>query len=112
MFLLNNMWMKNKSNVVIVIVALFIISLAIIFIFTINKSDPLDDRLKKIANDFYAEFYYPIIEDQEKYLSHFSDNGININLDNLSKYHFQNLNMIEELEHFNNCDLGETKVII
>lgn len=113
---------KNKKNLVLlgIVVVLIIAIVLIVVFFKGDNKVKLEDRLKEIGTDFYENYYYDqtgsTIEEKEEFLSRFSEIGIKINLDNLSRYKSETNK--DKIESFKNSKTGEacnrdnTRVII
>lgn len=110
---------SKKINILIITV-IFIVVLCIIFFIVFkpknNKSridnNTLQDKLEKIGSDFYENYYYSNVPDEEKTkLSNYRDNGIRINLTNLSVIISMDDNIQNQLKK-DQCDFDQTKIVI
>ena len=110
------------KTVVIAAVVLIVIVVAFILTRTIKPSleSQLDKSLTKMGEEFYTDFYYTEISKNKstaevtEFLEKFSEVGIKVNLDNLSRYNDGKNE--EEITNFKNgdkeCDTSNTKAII
>ena len=85
---------------------------------TAKQKESLETTLKEMGKDFYENYYNDYLkeDEREEALSKFSDTGIKINLDNLSRYNSK-VNEEKVKEFVNNetgeeCDKEKTQVII
>lgn len=105
------------AGVMIILVVAFILTKTI----KPSLEDQLNDSLTKMGEEFYTDFYYTEISKNKSttevsaFLEKFSEVGIKVNLDNLSRYNDgQNK---EEIAKFKNkddkaCNTTNTKAII
>ena len=113
----------NKKAVIIAVsclVVLVVIILAVVLLRKDSQESELTNKLKDMGSDFYEEFYYKQVgsndEERANFLKKYTDLGIKVNLDNLSRYNGQDSEKI--LKEFVNkktkdsCDKYTTQVII
>lgn len=115
---------ENKKRTAIIGVAAFVIlALGVISVtFAFNNQEAiLKDYLKDMGKEFYENLYYDQVEQKnetkkKEFLAKFSEIGIKISLDSLSRYNADKNK--EKLDAFVNkktnehCDTENTKVII
>jgi len=115
---------ENQKKVVFVGLTVIVIVVAIILGFFLLKGKSKEEVLKSYLHDmgieFYENLYYQQIgktDDARKdFLSNFSDIGVKINLDSLSRYNAESNK--EKIEAFKNpktnesCNKENSKVII
>lgn len=117
---------QNKEIVKTVSIgAGLIIVITIIFILTKTVGTSLEDQLnkslEKMGEEFYTDFYYTEISKNKssaevsEFLEKFSDVGIKVNLDNLSRY--KDGKNKDEIAKFKNkegkkCSTTNTKAVI
>lgn len=113
---------KLLKELIIIFVLLVVVGLLIIVLLgkkTYSSSD-MDESLRKMASDFYVNYYYDDIssnkskEEVADYLKQFKDMGIKIDLENLIQYDESNKDKIEEtfVKNGIQCDKEGTKAII
>ena len=119
-------FVKTHKIVCIACCAVLVIGIVIIFppAFGNDKETTLEERLsgflEEMGKDFYENYYYDAVgssdESRKNFLQKYSEIGIKVNLDNLSRYNGESVE--ERIESFKNNESGEdcnrenTKVII
>lgn len=115
---------KDKKKCLIAGIGLIalvaIIILVIVLLSGNSKEETLKKYMKEMGVSFYEDLYYEQIgkndEERAKFLKNYTDLGIKINLDGLSRYKEEENK--EKLEAFKNpktneaCNNKDTKVII
>ena len=83
---------KNILVVLAIVLALVLVILLIVNVCNKNNQKELEANFETIGKKFYEEYYYNGTgkddEARAKFLAKFKDNGLRINLDNLSRYEF------------------------
>lgn len=120
----------NKKGILIGLLVFTIIGVAIVLVIAFtngNKKeeqthkDKLNGYLNELGKSFYEDYYYDAVdseneESKREFLSKFSEIGIKVNLDNLSRYNGDGIE--EKIKEFKNeandedCNTKDTKVII
>lgn len=117
----------DKKNLIILGSVLAVIIILIIGIAVIpsslsknNQEKEFISKLEEMGKEFYEEFYYKQIgstdEERNTFLQKYTDIGIKVNLDNLSRYSGKDSETI--LKEFVNkktkesCDKSKTQVVI
>jgi len=112
---------KNKKILVGIIIILVLIITCLVLVFTRQSQEQkLTKTLKEMGKDFYENYYYDRTgkseEERKQAIARFKDRGININLDNLSRYNsVVNEEKIKEFVNKktgNECDRNNTKIFI
>lgn len=115
---------KNKKILLVVGIILVIILLVVVLFLVFNnkenESEKLSASLKELGIEFYEEFYYKQIgqndKERQEFLEKYKDIGIKVNLDSLSRYKKEDSEKI--LEEFVNgkteeaCDKTNSMVVI
>lgn len=118
---------QENRNMLPIIIIIVIIVVALILAFTVFKvtkkslKEELTTELKTMGEEFYKDFYYTEISKNKsksevsEFLGKFSDIGVKVNLDNLSRYD-SNKNK-EKVKKFKNekgdaCNQTTTQAII
>lgn len=116
--------MKKIYKLIIVLVVLLgVLAVAVVVNGTGgNQETKLNTKLKDIGTEFYEDFYYDQIvsgkteEEVVEFLSRFSEIGIKVNLDNLSR--FSEGKYSDLSNEFTNkkskvaCDINNTRALI
>jgi len=120
---------RRKPKALLIAIGAVIVvaaAVALFLVLVIGKSNQaeLETKLRDLASDFYANFYYSQLEtayDDDKlkeFLAKYTETGIKINLDNLSRYSSENYDTAKEAQAFVNnktdekCDLAQTQATI
>lgn len=80
-----------------------------------KKEKKIEKELEKLGKSFYEDYYYDAVvsQNEREFLSKFSNIGIKVNLDNLSRYNDDGVKeKIKELNNEIECNNKDTKVII
>lgn len=115
---------KDKKRTVIIGCSALIIMIAMIVVLVLflgrSKEKELNQYLEEMGASFYEELYYEQVgkndEERANFLKDFSDIGLKISLDGLSRYKTEENQ--EKLDAFINpktkepCDSNNTKVVI
>lgn len=106
-----------------VIIVIIVVLVSLIFIKPFegkSQEEKLTDRLEELGKDFYENFYYNQIskddKEREEFLEKYTDIGIKINLDNLSRFKVEETKKIVK-EFINDetkkeCDKVNSMVVI
>lgn len=121
----------NKKGILIGLLVFTIIFVAIILVLVFSNNskkeeqqkeeDKLNGYLNELGKSFYEDYYYDAVESKNEdakreFLLKFSEIGIKVNLDNLSRYNGDGVE--EKVKEFKNeaknedCNDKDTKVII
>ena len=115
--------MKKKKLIIIGVVCLLVL-IVILCIVLGNNSDKraqkkLEDNLILLGRSFYEDYYYPsqeeVQEDIQKFMASFKDNGLSINLENLSKLSSTDKTLLEKMVNpktKKKCDYENTIITI
>ena len=111
--------LKNKKNLFIIggVILLAIILIIVLFFFVFNKEkemsvETLEDKLEKVGIDFYENYYYPNLTDEQKEaLVNFKENGLRIDITNLEVLVTIEEDVKNQLEK-DQCDFDQTKIAI
>ena len=111
---------KNILVVLAIALALVLVILLIVNVCNKNNQKELEANFETIGKKFYEEYYYNGTgkddEARAKFLAKFKDNGLRINLDNLSRYEFTdekgNAYEFVNKKTKENCDATESVVVI
>lgn len=86
---------KNKKKIIIcgcsllIVILLLVVGIGVIPKLFDNQEEELTNRLVEIGKDFYEEFYYPQVgendEEKAKFLANFSEYGIKVSLNNMAR---------------------------
>jgi len=83
---------KNILVVLAIILALVLVIVLVVNACNKNNQKTLEENFETIGKKFYEDYYYNGTgkddEARAKFLAKFKDNGLRINLDNLSRYEF------------------------
>lgn len=113
---------KKRSCIIGGIALIIIIAIIILLVFCIgnSKERKLKQYLEEMGTSFYEDLYYEQVgkneEERKNFLKDFTDIGLKINLDGLSRYKTEENQ--EKLDAFVSpktnepCDSSNTKVII
>lgn len=109
---------KNKKIVFIIIIVLVLLIVLYGVFFRTNEKK-LEKTLKDWGKDFYENYYYDLMGDNEEERSNeakkYEDMGIKIDLDNLSRYNEDDQKKIEMFVNSKTkeeCNKYNTRVII
>lgn len=116
------------NNIILIILGAVVVGLVIFFLSqgglqtSGNQKEELAKRIEAVGGDFYENMYYGHItsnrteEEIKEFLGGFSEIGIKVDLDNLSRFDRDKYpNLLEEFVNKTSkvaCDPHETKVII
>ena len=117
--------MDKKKKIIIIAGAALLVIAVIVLCFVLfgnkeakNKKE-LEANLVQLGVAFYEDYYYPSQEKTQKdikeYLAKFKDNGLKINLENLSKISKTDKTLIEKMVNKKTnekCDFSKTYVTI
>lgn len=110
---------KNRKFLIIgIIIVLILVAVLVVFLVFFNKENKeakLNNLLVELGSEFYTNFYYEQLgETKEDTLKNFTEIGIKVDLDNLSRYNKElNSEKIAEFKNNgNDCDKANTKVVI
>lgn len=81
----------------------------------LSPREKLTQQLISLGNNWYEQFYTAVKnENQEENLAKFKDNGIEIDLENLSRYDLKDVDIEQIIQEYENnkCDMKKSKVII
>lgn len=115
---------ENKKGLIIGLIIVTIIGIAIVLLVVFGgkkeeqkEEDKLKGYLNELGKSFYEDYYYDAVESQNEsakieFLTKFTDIGIKVNLDNLSRYNGGGAE--EKTKEFkeNSCNEKETKIIV
>ena len=115
---------ENKKKVLFVLLTIIVVLVAIVLaIFLLkgkNQEEVLKDYLHDMGIEFYENLYYKQVgktdEERKEFLNKFTEIGIKINLDSLSRYNVESNQ--EKINAFKNpktndaCNKENSKVII
>lgn len=114
-----------KKNKLFIALGVVLLLLALIAVFTIsggNQEEKLTKKLESIGSEFYSDFYYEQVtsgktdEEVQEFLGRFTETGIKVDIDNLSRFNEEKYSDITET--FVNkkdkiaCDIRNTRAII
>lgn len=110
---------KQKKNILVVALVIIIILCILLFVAFRTKNheskiddNTLQDKLEKIGSDFYENYYYSNLSDEEKAkLSNYKDNGIRIDITNLNVIISIDEDIQNQLKK-DKCDFNQTKIAI
>lgn len=117
----------KKTKWIISIAVIVVVAIAVGIVWFNNQhgqssEEKLTKKLESIGADFYENFYYDNVssgkseEETKTFLERFTDIGIKINLDNLSRYNQGS--KAEEIKAFVNdktnipCEINNTRAVI
>lgn len=102
-----------------IILAISIISIGVSFSLKKDKAlspkEKLTNQLIYLGDNWYGKFYTAVKkEGQDNNLAKFKDSGIEIDLENLSRYELENENVEQIIQEYENnkCNMKESKVIV
>ncbi|MGN1337228.1 MAG: hypothetical protein ACI4WW_02010 [Candidatus Coprovivens sp.] len=108
------------AGVLVVVILVTVVGINIANSNKVSQEEKLSATLEELGKDFYEKFYYPQVGSDDSsratFLEKFSEIGIKVNLDNLSRYNGENVE--EKVAEFKNeetgeeCDKENTKVTI
>lgn len=117
---------NNKKQVGIVAGIVLVVVVALVITINVTNSNKqtqeqkLEAKLEDLGKDFFENFYYPQVGSDDSsratFLEKFSEIGIKVNLDNLSRYNGEGVE--DKIAEFVNdetgkeCDKENTKVTI
>lgn len=115
--------MKNKiiKEIIVLFTLLVIVGFLIFLLLDAGNltTSQMDDELRKMAEDFYNDYYYDDIskgksdDELKEFLSKYKDTGFKVNLKNLLDYDENLEDIINKFKiNGNNCDREGTKAII
>ncbi len=113
---------KNIGLIIGICAAVVAVIVAIVIVVNVvngpkKYKTKLENELKEIGKDFYENFYYDIVVNNNgvEQISKFNSVGIKVNLDNLQRYKNENADKIKDFVNpktKEECNKEETKVII
>jgi len=121
---------KDKKKLAFVgggILLVLLVILAIVFfkdkIGGKSQTEIFKANLEELGREFYEDLYYPSTKNGDEraraeFLAGFKDQGLKFNIDNLSRYEYEEEETQKKLDSFKNdgtgeeCDKKESKVII
>ena len=113
---------KKYISLIIGIILIILLISGIIIFNKIKKSreeDKLYNQLNKVVKDYYKDYYYNILGDNEDIkksnAEKFRYTGIKINLEDLSKYKSNNNEILDKFKNSqtnSNCDYNKTTIVI
>lgn len=114
-----------KKNKLFIILGVSLLLLAIVVFFALNEGnqeEKLTKKLESIGSEFYSEFYYDQVtagkteEEVKSFLDRFSETGIKVDLDNLSRFKEEKYNNIGDTfvnkKDKISCDIRNTRAVI
>lgn len=118
-------WFQEDRKKIIILGISIIVFISVIFLGIIlfkgsSKEEMLKKHLEEMGVEFYEELYYKQVgktdEERAEFLKKFTDLGIKVNLDSLSRYNTEkNQSKISEFKNpktNEECDKENSKVII